>query len=455
MFGIKEKINDDALYLLNDIVENQVENAKRELAELQSENEERIKFLSNQIKYFEAELRRFETKLIKQIKDKFQFSVEELYAIYGQYENRYISIEFHKFSESASKYGRNIAGVIIYTKSEREELDKVLSEETIPRTNGRVKIDCNKHEELTEQQKNELQETGFKSGDIYEVLASNLPFVKSYNMADKKEIPNTIKINIDPLHTAINETYLYLFCQRINKLGKLIPEEWAKFCGIALHFDPSSAGSELFKKVAFDEKGNLIPIVRFYQLEAKFNSRNISKKESQEFNEFLKHRRTFRTLQIKKEIKKSTNKTLEKFKVEYPEIYEEIQKSIVQFDTETLCYDDTVKPIYWNYESFLHIYLRHCDELGIQGRNEGKTKFQYTQKDIRRILKIAIENLKDKINERLNDGKDFRVWGDKTLYFNGNHYAIHILEDGRVSTFHPMENPTKKLLAITKHSARR
>ena len=29
MFGIKEKINDDSLYMLNDMVENQVKNAKR------------------------------------------------------------------------------------------------------------------------------------------------------------------------------------------------------------------------------------------------------------------------------------------------------------------------------------------------------------------------------------------------------------------------------------------
>lgn len=444
MFGMKEKINDDALYLLNDIVENRVENAKKELAELLPENKERIQFLTIQIENYETELKRFEINIKKQLKEKFQFSIEELYAMYGQYENKYISIEFHKFSESASKYGRNIAGIIIYSKNEREECEKILSQETIPRTNGMVKIDCDNDEELTEQQKSELQETGFKSGDIYQVSASNFPLVKSYNKTGRKEIPNTINISVDPSVSDINKTYLYIFSQRINSGGKLIPEEWAKFCGIGLHFEPSSADSELIKNVAFDENGKLKPIVRFYELEAKFYAKDISKEEIREFNEFLKQRRAFRTEQIKKEIKKSTNKTLEKFKDEYPEIYEEIQKSIVQFDIETLYYHDTAKPIYWDYESFLHIYLRHCDELRIEGRNEGKTKFQYTQKDIRRILKIAIENLKDKINARLEEGKDFRIWGDKTLYFNGNHYSIHILKDGRVSTFHPMENPTEK-----------
>ena len=81
MFGIKEKINDDALYLLNDMVENQVKNAKKELAELAPENKERIEFLTSQIKNYEAELDMFETSIRKQLKEKlqFKFGIELIY----------------------------------------------------------------------------------------------------------------------------------------------------------------------------------------------------------------------------------------------------------------------------------------------------------------------------------------------------------------------------------------
>ncbi|MEO2080439.1 hypothetical protein, partial [Leeuwenhoekiella sp.] len=198
------------------MVENQVKNAKKELAELSPDNDERREFLTTQIKNYEIELERFKASIERQLKEKFQFSIEELYAMYGQYENKYISIEFHKFSESALKFGRNIAGVITYRKKEREELEKALSEEPVPRTNGMVKIDCNKNEKLSDQQKVELAENGFQSGDIYEVLASNMPLVKSYNQAGKKEIPNTMEIKFDPTSMDINKSYLYLFSQRIN-----------------------------------------------------------------------------------------------------------------------------------------------------------------------------------------------------------------------------------------------
>jgi hypothetical protein len=54
-------------------------------------------------------------------------------------------------------------------------------------------------------------------------------------------------------------------------------------------------------------------------------------------------------------------------------------------------------------------------------------------------LKIAIENLAKQINTRLKEGKDFRVWGDHSLYFNGNFYGLRIEGNGRVDSFYPIE----------------
>ena len=90
------------LYLLNDMVENIVENAKKELAELPEENKERREFLTSQITAYELQLKAFKEDIEEQLLEKFQFSVEELYANYGQFDNKYISIEFHKFSKSAA-----------------------------------------------------------------------------------------------------------------------------------------------------------------------------------------------------------------------------------------------------------------------------------------------------------------------------------------------------------------
>ena len=56
------------------------------------------------------------------------------------------------------------------------------------------------------------------------------------------------------------------------------------------------------------------------------------------------------------------------------------------------------------------------------------------------MLEIAIRKLSDKINDRLSDGKDFRVYGDKALYFNGNYYSLRIENTGRIDSFYPQDS---------------
>ena len=271
------------LYLLNDMVENQVASAKKELSELPEEDTERREFLTAQIAAYETQLKSFKEDIEKQLSEKFQFSVEELYAMYGQYDRKYISIEFHKFSDSAAKFGRNIGGVLTYYKKEREELEDAISKENVPRTNGLVKIDCSKHEKLSDEQKKELIENGFVSGDIYEVLASNLPVAKSYNQTGIKEIPNTITVNVDPTDFDPNRAYLWLYGQRIKNGDILIEEEIAKFCGLSLYLKPGSENYDYVKENGFDENGQKLPKVRFFELEAKLYATDITKEELLEF----------------------------------------------------------------------------------------------------------------------------------------------------------------------------
>jgi hypothetical protein len=443
MYGINHKINDPGLYLLSDIVEEQLNVYVKALADTPAEDKERIAQLEHAISIYQAELDKFKQEIEDQKKERFQFSVEEIYAMYGQYERKFISIEFHKYSESAQKYGRNISGIILYGKAEREALEQVIKSGNVPRTNGLVKFDST-DEHLSKEQQGQLKNEGFISGDIYEVLATNLPAPKAFGQVGKKEIPNTIEIKMDPTGFDVNRSNHWLLGQKIKSGYPLTDDEWAKFCGLSFYLEPESANLDIIKSKGFSEDGKKTYLSRFFELEAKLYAKDISAEEILEFNEFLKERKAVRIEAIVKEIKRSTNKTLEKFKEEYPEIYKALEISRIEFDNETLAYNNVAKPIYWDYEGFLHIYLRHCDELAIEGHFENKTKFQYSYKDIRRILKIAIENLLPKINDRLSQGKDFRIYGDKSLYFNGNHYSLHVLENGRIAAFHPLENPQEE-----------
>ena len=445
MFGIKHSINNAGLYLLSDIVEKQIIDLEAKLLTVPLENEVEREAIILKIKYFREELDKFKEQVEIQRKDAFQFSFEELYAMYGQYERRFLNIEFHKYSESAAKFGRTISGVILYDKDERENVDKLIQEKVVPRTNSLVKFEASKDDTLNREQKELLAKEGFLVGDIYEILAVNLPVQKAFGKVGKKEIPNTIEIKVDPTGFDVNRSVYWLLGRKIKSGYQLTENDWAKFCGLSFYLEPEAVNLPLIQENGFDKDKNKNPLSRFYELEAKLYARDISTEEIKEFNDFLLNRKAQRIQEITLEIKRSTNKSFEKFKDEYPLIYNALQVARIEFEPETLAYHNVAKPIFWDFPSFLHIYLRHCDELAIEGHFENKTKFQYTYKDIRRILKIAIEELLPEINSKLSQGKDFRIYGNKSLYFNGNHYSLHILENGKVAAFHPLENPTSEV----------
>lgn len=426
--------------MLHDMVENQIQGFEKTRDSLDDEEAEKAEQLTLKIEAFKAEMLNFEKEVQSQLEKEFQFSVEELYSMYGQYENRFISIEFHKFSESAKKYGRNIRGCIYYPKYEREELEAVTNSEEIPRTNGMVKLEVSEDIELSDELKQELKDNGFQSGDVYQILSLNLPSIKSYGFEGQKEIPHTIDIEFDP--TGLDPYLLSrnLYIERLKRGGTLTDFEWNELAGYTCYYEPKAIDS-ISEKI-FDENGSVYPDVRISELTVKYHHIDIEAEDIVEFNELLKQRRLKREEILKREISRSTTKKLEDFETEFPEIYDELIKSTVAFRPESIEYYNSFTPIYLDYERFVHIYLRHCSELGIEGKFEGKTKFQYSPKDIRRVLKIVVEKLLPEINKALSEGKDYRANGAKVLYYNGNHYNIHVSKEGRILAFHPIENPT-------------
>lgn len=444
MFGLEQNLDNPSLYLIHDILERQLEDTEKELSICSEDQIERISALKSQVEFIKKQLSDFKLDIDNKRKNTFQFSIEELYAMYGQYERRFMGIEFHKDSEAALKFGRNIGGVLIYSKNERETLDRIINSENGTRTNGYAKIEVTSNYNLNKEQSTELFTKGFLSGDVYEISAFNSQKQKSFKQEGNKEIPNTIKIEFDPIGIEYGSMELWLLCKRIQDNGVLLDFEWSKLCGYSLYFEaihlrPCREQAELIRSKFFDEDGNKHKMVRFYELKAKLYNMKISEPEMEEYFSIWKERTSKRIEILKGEIKRSTNKTLEQFNSEFPQTYKSLINNLIYFEEDVLEYHQTFIPIYWDFRSYLHIYLRHCKELEIEGHFEDKTKFQYTQKDIRRLLCIAISDLHEKINERLSNGSDFRIYGDKSLYFNGNYYSLRIEKDGRVDSFYPLK----------------
>lgn len=128
-----------------------------------------------------------------------------------------------------------------------------------------------------------------------------------------------------------------------------------------------------------------------------------------------------------------TTKHIDKLKKENKEAWMELMKLVYGFEDETLTLWGWTQHVYWDFERFIHIYLRHYKKFLINESSKDQgTGFQYTLKDIRRIINIVLEANKEEIENRLKVGKGFQIHNDRGHYFNSNYYSMKIDPDGRL-----------------------
>ncbi|MBD1362911.1 hypothetical protein IDJ77_03735 [Mucilaginibacter sp. ZT4R22] len=166
------------------------------------------------------------------------------------------------------------------------------------------------------------------------------------------------------------------------------------------------------------------------------NERDMTVREL--FLRALKSRRKTRTDYVLKHLGIAA-KHLEQFEIDVPDAYNQLLKTVMGFEPAAI--GSLWKyPVYWDFERFVHIYLRHYKEFFIKASGKGQgTSFQYNYGDIRRIIKIVLDMHKDDIQASLSAGKPYNKYDNQGAYYNGNYYTFRIAEDGKLMQFHPQE----------------
>lgn len=438
MFGVNQDTKSSQLYLLYDMAKKQLSSLKTEINDLKdSDDPEKRKELENQITYLEKEIAEFEVKLANELEAEFSFSTEEIYCMFGQYEDNFISVEFHRNTESYEKYGDTVGGTIVYSKSERASLENEINSGTPKRTNGYVKLSSTKNYQLNDEQRKELLETGFKSSDVYEILELKLPKVKTYGQPGMKEVPNRVNIEMDLSSLDSHALKRFNVKMLLDDGKQPRPYELLRYFALVEDVNPTGMEEEGIYDLIESWGEGAKHLFMYHQLKVSIEN---NQAEDYEKAMFLNIRRSIiksRLEDIKKEVRKSANKPLELYIKENPEFLLSFAKETMTFEEESLEFLQSGKPIYWDFKSVAHIYLRHTSEVDLKGVNELKSKFQYEIKEVRYLLKKCIEDNIDGINQRLSTGKDFRLFGDCSYYYNGNYYCLNIDKDGRVSSFYP------------------
>lgn len=364
------------------------------------------------------------------------FSAEEIYSMYGQYDT-FVTLEFQYNSDEYNRFGNRLMGVFLYTLEERKKYEEVLQREPISRTDTQIKFSPSSIEKLSAENIEVLDRYGIQASSINVISSFNRQRKNRFAEKGTKEIPNQITIQAPRIDGWQELNRLrFGFLNSIYKSEQpFTPNQEIEYWGLRTHL---GLGTDLEDFLNIKNRdAEFLKKVRLVELDCKFQELSIEEEQIQEFAKLKVENIFYKKDVIDKEIQKSGEniKTVtENFKTQI----EELRKSCYQFEEDIIGFGK--KQIYLTFERFVHIYARHVAETLIGEKFSGeKTVFQYKFDDIKYLIKMVVETVSDDIQKHFQENPEqpFRRIGKRAVYIDGHYYRLVIEPNGSIQDFHP------------------
>lgn len=391
---------------------------------------------SNILNQIEAAINHCEDAIASQIGAKIYrsengFSQEQIY-VYGGRTDSVFTLTLRKDSPSYKKYGGLVTVSIVYSLKERQFLEKdVCALNAIPFV--KVKSLLPEHNDLAEK----LLEEGISTCDIEEILV--IPNTTEANTFISKE-KRDVKVLDVPFKVDENGNdiiWIYGFLKKLKSEGVgLMPEDEAQYLTYKLILENEELSEDENKKI-FDTEGKICnnSISYFYLLWRK-SAGVINEMQKAQLKLLMQYRFLDR-MKLTEQALKDVGLNLKKFTRDYPKQAAFLLEKILSF--KDINFNTIGKyPLYLNFNSFLHIYLRHTEELNICDQFADRDKFQLEEKDIMTVISHVMRALNSEYQEykqRNPNGRFYRR-GAMAYYFNGDYYNVDVNPDGSISTFY-------------------
>ena len=364
------------------------------------------------------------------------FSCEEIFSMYGQFD-KFVSIEFTYNSEEYRKFGFRLMGTFLFTLEERVELEKLLQNNDIPRTDRKIKFKPSRIAELTDDQKTDLDKNGILASSIDAISTLNTPKFNRFLESGTKEIQNTVNIKAPSFNgwKGLNQFRFGFLHSRHSKGQAFSPRETIQYWAFRIHYNHSLEEQDYKNYLEF-ANDELRQQVRLEELRLKYQELTINEEEIKEFVKLVIDEIQYKNQIIDAEINRSTER-ISTVAENYGEELESLKKICKEYDERVIAFGEKI--IFLEFERFVHIYARHVAETQIGERFAIKSVFQYKFEDIIRVIKLVIESINKEIQAHFKATPEapFRRMGKRSVYFDGHYYRIEIEPTGSLKDFHP------------------
>lgn len=360
------------------------------------------------------------------------FSQEEIYNLCGK-DDSVATITLRQNSNSFDKYGSNLTCQVVYTPKERSSLKaSPTTLNTIANIKIKVLIDDNGNVA------NPTYMCEVPTSDIISMLV--LPSTKEENKfySKDKRKPNVLEIPFEGLGNGNDIGWIYGILVRYMEEGIAItPEEYSQYLAYKLVLDKDNLSpaehSDIFNEEGQINNNDVARILLGWKAQAKC----LTVKDELNLLELNKIRIGERLYKLNELLIGIGG--LKRFSEKYPYKAQLIINKTLSFHQHR--YNIMGKHLlYLDLDGFLHIYLRHVEELTIAGLYSERTKFQLEERNVEITIKHVMENINEEYQEfrEKYPNRQFRKYQDDAYYCNGDYYELRVEPDGRLIQFYKL-----------------
>lgn len=359
------------------------------------------------------------------------YTIDQIYSKIGR-DDKVATLAFYPETASFKNYGKRLTLVFHYDQFEREKYEKRFQEKIDEGIFGHIKVRYLGFD-LSKEKVELLKTEGINSKDIFSMISSS-SHNNLYHNDDKRNI-DIIKIPIQKEAKGGDYEWMYGFKRKLVSEGtELFPYEKDFYLAMKIYFEKD--------KLSIDELGYayqndvLKESIEKLLLDLKIEKEVISPEEEKKWEVLFKKYMQENSDLLAQELQ-NVGSNLTKLYSENEGLYKHLTTGTYKYIPERLN-GIKGKPIYLNWNGYLHVFIRHVEEFKINDAYANKDKFLWNHWDVVTVIKNVIENVDGEIQEfwNVNPGQRFSKYGAQSLYFEGDYYTFHLEGDGRLSTFY-------------------
>jgi hypothetical protein len=360
------------------------------------------------------------------------YSAEEVYGLVGK-QDKTAGITFKSGTEPYERYGPFVTVQFLYGQREREELNQRIMNPA-SKTSARLKVKY-LYGELLAEKVDQLESEGISTDDIAEIMYFKADENNTFYSTEMRTLNKiVIPFRVQPKGRDCDWAYGFAKRQVAEGIG-LSPQERAFYLAGKLYFEPEELTTAEEAEI-FPASGSVNLRVEWEYLRMLFVREEATGDDKRKAF-YLMKKRDDAAEKLLGEKLRETGSSWSKLINEDSDLAANLLVKVRLYEDRRFNVMGKV-PIYLDLEGYLHVYMRHVEEMKVNDRFAAKTNFQLEEQDVRLVIRNVIEKINPNIQQffERNPGKRYSRYGRTEVYYEGDYYTLHIEPDGRISTFH-------------------